>query len=267
MIDPVDGDRLKRAWRALADDAPEGSRPGPAVDDDTVWRVAAGQGSADERRTVLDALAADPAVAESWRLAVELQRQLEPSVAGTRPTASRRRPALRVWAPWVAAASLVLAIGLGLWTQLEPGGPPVYRDPGAPVGEIGGITNQVSESEAMPRHDAVLRWSFSGVGEDGGTEVRYTVRVFTSELAPLLVLDDLTSPEARLPGEQLVDLPDPTQLLWQVEAHTADGRVVTSPTFFLELAPVSDAKGRDGSSDPSTAPAKPSDSDSSSMEP
>lgn len=263
MIDPIDGDRLKRAWRALADDATEGSEA--AVADDILWRVAAGEGSGEERRTVLDALAIDPATAESWRLAVELQRQLDVGQGVGLSSSPHRRPR-RAWASWAAAAALVLAAGLGLLTERGQD-PPVYRDPGTAVGTTEAITSEVSESEAVQRHDAVLRWSFSDAGSTDGDTVRYTVRVLTSDLEPLVVLDDLAVSEVRLPGEKLADLDDPARLLWQVEAHTADGRVIVSPTFFIELAPVAGSEGDDGSSAAPTAPTQPSDLDVTPMEP
>ena len=262
MNDPVDGERLRRAWGALAEDG------GPAVDDEAIWRAAAGEASPEERQAVVDEVARNPAAAESWRLAMALQRELaESSVAeqdsadaaarvanppqgpDTETTATPipwRRRAQRHFVGWAAAAGIILATGLGLWTGIGSDEPPTYRDSNGVEGSA--IVSLVSETEPQPRDEVVLCWS----APEGS---RFSLRLFDSDLDLLLTLEDLSSPEVRLPTERLTGVPDGARLLWQVEAHTPKGGVITSPTFFLELsapdAPATDPATR------STAPQNP----------
>ncbi len=229
MNEPADGERLRRAFGALADDG------GPAVDDEKIWRAVSGETSLEERRAVLEEVARNPAAAESWRLALELGREIkergEQIPAQVVPLRRRRWHSLAA-----VAATVALAVGVGLWSGPAPETPSVYRDSAAVT-----ITSLTPESEPLSRHDAVLRWSAAGEG------ARYTVRVLTTGLEPLLTLEDLAVPEVRLPADRLAGLPPGSRLLWQVEARTPDGRTITSAAFFLELRAI----GAPGNSEPS----------------
>lgn len=221
MSEPADAERLRRAFQALADGGGEPS--GEPVDDDAIWRAVTGEASLDERRAVLEEVARNPAAAESWRLALELEREI--GEAGERPSTPVVPVGRRLWQSLSAvAATVALAAGVSMWLEPDPEVTPVYRDPAAAT-----ITSLTPETEPQPRHDVVLRWSDVGAG------TRYTVRVLTEGLEPLLTLEELTLPEARLPADRMVELPPGTRLLWQVEARTPDGREIPSATFFLEL--------------------------------
>lgn len=243
LTDPVDGKWMRDAWRALAAEDAAGTSQ---VDDEAIWRAVAGEGSAEERHAVIDVVARDPAAAESWRLAQELQRELaerEPSLAnsqlGDQPVVTalwRRRPL-----QWASIAALLFLIpGLGLWRLLEPPGvespdsgtgEQEYRD--APTAQL---LNQVSEDVPQPRDKVILSWSDEGLGTpDSGT--RYILSVSRSDFEPLVVLRELTSTSVRLSAQALSGVAVGERLQWQVEARRADGQVVKSSTFFLFLAP------------------------------
>ena len=218
MSEPADGERLRRAFQSLAGDG------GEAVDDEAIWRAVTGEASLEEHRATLEEVARNPAAAESWRLAVELERQIgervEQAPAAVVPV--RRR----LWQSLSAvAATVALVAGVNLWLEPTPEVTPVYRDPAAAK-----IISSISETEPLPRHDAVLRWSDLGAGS------RYMVRLLTDSLIPLFTVEDLAVPEVRLPPDRLAELPADSRLLWQVEARLPDGRTITSPAFFLELS-------------------------------
>lgn len=242
MTQPPDGERFQSAWRALADDADatqngvekDASGPSEVSLDDAIWRAVAGESSAEERARMVDLVARDPAAAESWRVAQELQRELErrePAVptSSVSGTVAVSRGAQRY--SWIAmAAAVLLAVGLGWW-QLGPkpfeDGPDVYRQ-----STTIDLHSVISEDEAQPRDQVVLSWS------DAGPDARYSVRVLGADLEPLIDVEELTSTSVELPPEPLASVADGERLLWQVEARTPDGQTVTSPTYFLYLMPV-----------------------------
>ena len=233
MTHPPDGEQLRDSWRALADDTPDV----PQVDDEAIWRAVAGEGSEAERLAVVDALARDPAVAESWRVAPELQRELterEPNWSLTRP--GERSAGAPLWRnQWLALAALLfLALGWGLW---HSGGPPsspegpVFRD-----GSEAELRSNVPEGVGQPRERVILSW-FDAGSEASKKGTHYTLRVLRPNLEPLVVLRRLSASSVQIPEDQLRQVAVGERLLWQVTAHRPDGQVITSQTFFLDLAP------------------------------
>ncbi len=228
VTEPADGKRLRDAWQSLSETSPGESAGTPEVEDAAIWRAVASEGSVDEREAIVDHIAKDPAAAESWRLAQELQRELvdvEPGWRGVPVTPLWRRR-------WLAtAAALLLAVGLGLVTRIgnpphDPSDEPVFRDP-----EAMQLLSLISEDVPQARDTVRLRWS------DVGEDVRYTVRILGSDLEPISVHRELTSTDVQIPPERLSEVAAGERLLWQVEARWPDGRTLVSSTFFLELTP------------------------------
>jgi hypothetical protein len=239
---------LRRAWEAADRDevnrpAAAGRRGGDAMataalrpstarrdelapDPERIWRAVAGELPPDEVRSLAAAAAADPDLAQAWRLAHELQAAMPRPV--TRGARLLRFPTLAPALRWAVAATVVVAFGAGLWHQLGPsrGEPqPVLR------GEPGGsITSALPDGAALPRHDFVLRWT-----PLPDPETRYTVRVTTADLELVTVASDLARPEFRVPAADLAAIAAGATLLWQVDGRLPDGRVVSSATATARL--------------------------------
>lgn len=221
MTERDEARRLREAWAALA----EAEKSKAQVDDDAVWSAAAGEGTPAERLAMVDRVAADPGAAESWRLAVELQRELAALEPG-RPAASPSRWRRRVLP---LAAALLLAVGLGWWMRfadLLPSAPdePVYREAGAPA-----LHSLVPEDVPQPRDRVVLRWSDLGAGS------RYAAHVLSTSSELLIVERGLEETRLEIGAEALFEVAPGERLLWWVEGRGPDGQSVVSQTFFLQL--------------------------------
>lgn len=235
---PRDTAALRRAFAAQADDGTP-----QRVDDERVWQAVRGELSQEERHALIEELPHNPALAESWRVATALSQELDgesegvapatdlevtetPAVA--EPTRSQTviRPTIwnRGWATGLAvAAALMLVVGVSQ-VSWDPGGEaPVYRQV---EGEQ--ITSQLDEAVALPRQDFTLRWS----SVEGA---RYRVRLLQPDLQLVVETELLEAAQYRVAPESLAEIPDGTQLLWQVDARLAEGRTVSSATFFATL--------------------------------
>jgi hypothetical protein len=225
---------LRRAWAAADRDERAGADPGLAAPEDPpdaerIWRAVAGELPPAEVQVLVAAAARDPAVAQAWRLAHELQVAMARDAApGARllPLRSLRlSPALR----WAIAATLAVTLGAGLWLRLAPdaGGPgPVVRG-----GEPGlSIAAAVADGAALSRHDLVLRWT-----PLADPQARYSLRVTTADLQLVAEVADLDRAEHQLPADALRSIPAGATLLWQVDGSLPDGRVVSSPTATVRL--------------------------------
>ncbi len=246
---PFGDHTLRTAWSSLAEEVGSVSE---SVDDEAIWEAAAGRGSKESRQGLVDRLVTDVVAAESWRIAVELQRELqaaeiEKASRGRRWRLSTSRQG------WLVAAALVIAtLGVALMTRVDQWGgrdtsEQVFRQGGGLSGDPE-IQSALSESEPLPRDRAVLRWSLDSSldsslnpSSESSNEARYTLRVLGPNLDPLLTLRNLDEPEAHLPVRPLEKVADGEQLLWQVEALLPDGRTITSSTFFASLGPGSDS--------------------------
>lgn len=188
-----------------------------APDAERIWLALAGELPAEERKGVVEKVAANPEWAEAWRLAVELR---EASGVGRQARVLAWKPALRS-RYLAAAATIVLALGLGwLWRDAFQTEQPVFRDTGrAPIESL------VPAEQPLPRDRFVLRWS---PGPEGS---RYGLVVTTESLAPVASEVDLEVAEHQIPGEALRDLATGTRILWQVTERRPDGSEVVSATF------------------------------------
>lgn len=250
---PQDTAALRRAFAAQADDGTP-----QRVDDTRVWQAVRGELSQEERHALIEELPHNPALAESWRVAMALSQELdgeseevaattstttEPSATEmpsvTAPTRSEKvvRPSVwnRGWAAGLAvAAALLVAVGVsqGPWSQGPWSQGPSNPDGEAPVyRQVDGeqITSGLDESVALSRQDFTLSWS----AIEGA---RYRVRVLGPDLQVVVETELLDAAQYRVVPDDLGGISGGTQLLWQVDARLAEGRTVSSATFFATLA-------------------------------
>ena len=211
--DPKDVARLREAFASLAD---EGG--GSSLEPERLFDALHGDVSPEERQAVVDQLLTDPAAAEAWRLA----REMEPDVAVSQApdnalTAAPRPPAWR----WMsAAAAAVLAVGVGWFvTQSRVAEEPAYRSV-----ESRTIVSALPDNAPLSRAQPILRWS----GVEGA---RYRVRVLTPELQLLEESPETPASEYTLTADALTRIPPAGRVLWQVEARLPGEGIITSPTF------------------------------------
>ncbi|ATB46579.1 hypothetical protein [Corallococcus macrosporus] len=226
-------ERLRAAVRA----EDPGEHEGAPVDADLVWRAVSGELPAEERRAVVERVAADPAWAAAWRLAVELSRaasEAAPPMARRAdiPRARRGDGDVRqqrrfrfawsqpLWGVAATAALALIVVGVVMREEQEIPEPPRVRG-----GDTAAVVSRVPEAVPLKRADCVLRWS-------GGPEgTRWSVRLSTEDLGWVHRVDSLETPEYRVPAQTLSPLKPGTKLLWQVEARLPDGQVLRSATF------------------------------------
>ena len=216
-------DRLKAAFAALGEGAaPTAACPEP----DRLWAAAAGEGTKEERQEVIDHMAGCASCATAFRLA----RRLAQAPAEATPVA--RFPIGR-WlsrpGPLAAlAAVLVLAILVPSWLSRPDRTPPAVRNRGTSPGDRA-IQSQLAEGAALPRDNAVLRWS---AGPPGSF---YEIRVSTRQAQEVAVETGLEAPQYRVPPESLGGVSAGTVLYWQVTVRFPDGTSGTSSTFSFKL--------------------------------
>ena len=210
-------EKLREAFQSLGEASHEQPSPG---DLDLVWRAVTEELSGPERRALVDRMATDPALAESWRIARELYRDA--------PQRARDGAAVRgrTWNAWwlPAAAALLLAAG-GLVFQLSsPAVEETFRDADGYV-----VDPLVVSDTALPRDAFRLRWT---PGPEGS---RYHVRVTTEDLQILTTASDLTIPELVVSSDRLATVPSGARVFWQVDAVLPEGNTVSSQTFVVTV--------------------------------
>jgi hypothetical protein len=225
MTMTIDDDAaLREAFAARTGPGPGG--PGACPAPERIYDAARGALPPGDVREVVEHLAVCPECAEAWRLAAALEEEARAAgkEAAFRP-ASRR--------PWylqpvrvAATVALALVAVAVVWTVVQaPEEAPVWRDAGALA-----VRSLLPEGEALPREEAVLRWTPVPEGDPKGTT--YDLRVTTEDVFTLVAeAEGLEESSYRIPPEALRDVPSGTELLWRVEARLEDGRSVASPTF------------------------------------
>jgi hypothetical protein len=227
------GDAFRQAFQDLA------GTPGPGCSGEDlarIWSAVRGELEADERHAIVERLAADPALAEAWRVAHALAAELSPETDVRQVAAGDSEPRLRSWrlplrlASWrpsprlAIAAVLVLGVSIAVLTSRNDSGPAVFRD-------AGGWTAQslLAPDAALPRSAFRLRWTAAPEG------ARYQVRVTTEDLRLLATVADLTTVEVTIDAGQLAALPSGARVLWQVETTFPDGERTRSSTFVTRI--------------------------------
>jgi hypothetical protein len=210
-------EKLREAFQSLG--ATSREAPSPA-DLDQVWRALSGELPASERRELVERMASDPGLAESWRIAQELQRETpKKSAAGTARD-------VRFWRSWVAAAAVLLvAVAAGIVVQLwQPSGGDTFRSSGRYV-----VESLVPPDATLPRDAFRLRWT---PGPEGS---RYQVRVTTDDLRVLTSVSDVTAPELLVGTDVLSSVASGARVFWQVDVTLPDGYTVQSQTFVVRV--------------------------------
>ncbi|HEY6361898.1 MAG TPA: hypothetical protein VIX63_12375 [Vicinamibacterales bacterium] len=209
-------ERLREAFQALGDT----SREEPSAEElDRIWRAVSGDLPPAERRELVDRMAADPALADAWRVAHELRR------AASLETRAETR-AVPFWTPsWMAAAAvLLIGIAIGVVFQLSPSPGDTFRD-----ADTYAIESLVQPETTLPRDAFRLRWT------PGPQDSRYQVRVTTEDLRVLATIADLTEPEVVLESAVLSSVAPGARVLWQVDATLPGGENVSSETFIVRV--------------------------------
>jgi hypothetical protein len=208
-------EELRKAFQSLG----QTSHEEPAAADlDEVWRAVAGELPADERRALVDRMARDPALAESWRVARDLYREAAPGAAST--------PVRRSIPSWMAAAA-VLLVAVGIGVALRVFAPPIddtFRN-----GDRYVVNSLVQPGAALSRDAFRLRWT------PGPTGSRYQLRVTTEDLKVLTTVSDLTTPEFVVTSDLLAAVTPGSQVFWQVDVTLPQGNTVSSPTFAVKV--------------------------------
>jgi hypothetical protein len=209
-------ERLREAFQALGGTT---DRRCSDEDLDRIARALSGELPPSARRDLIDRLAVDPALAEAWRIAVEL--------TGT-PTAEHAAPALprssTILRPrqWLAAAAVlfVMAAGVVVIQRSQREGNDTFRASDQYV-----VESFVPEDASLPRDGFRLRWT------PGPPDSRYQVRVTTDDLRVLTVAPDLTTPELVVERDRLSPVAPGGRVLWQVDVTLPGGERVSSQTF------------------------------------
>jgi hypothetical protein len=208
-------ERLAEAFRARATDdteVPEDLR-------ERIWLAVSGVLPPEERRELVQRTVTDPGAAEAWRVAGEVWRASQTSVAGGAAVAAS--PATR-WTPrWLAAAAvLVLGTAIGVISLLNRPAGDEFRASSEVV-----VESLLPADGALPRDRFTVRWT---PGPEGS---RYEVRVTTEDLRVLATGADLTVPAFTVEPALLAALPTDANVLWQVEITLPGGGRLASPTF------------------------------------
>lgn len=122
----------------------------------------------------------------------------------------------RLAAATVMAATVVAAVGLGVWQRWSPQKPPA----GERAGNETEVLHSLVEPEAtLPRQAFVLRWEAEPPWEDA----RFSVTVRTEDLTLVAEAHGLEETRYEVPAEALAALPAGARLFWWVEAVRPDG--------------------------------------------
>ena len=213
----MSNDILRSAFASQADDAvPRGDCPEPAA----LFDAATGAAPRARFVEVVEHTVGCGSCAESWRLAVALDREI-----GQPATAVWSRSTRMGFVALAAAAAIVMAVAIPvLMDRSSRPTSTAWRS-----GERLTIASLHPEDQPLPREALVLRWSEPAPGS------RYTILVANVRLEPLISRDDLPRPEFPVPATALEALPAGAKVYWRVTATLPDGRIVTSPTFIATL--------------------------------
>jgi hypothetical protein len=210
---------LRKAFAAPAGPAPE---PETCPPPDRIWLAVRGELPPAELRTVLDHIAACPACAEDWRIAMAFE---EESRAGAAiPAVPRRVPSFATrFRPWLVAAAMILTTtgGLLLYPHKDP---PGYRGDGTTVESL------VPQDASKPRDQFVLSWK----PIPGATSYKLTVTE-PSTMNLLFEKEDIVSTSFKLPESALTPVPSGAKLLWQVFPAFPDGSHPQEPAFTVRV--------------------------------
>ena len=210
--------RLRTAFAELAGPPPE---PEACPPSDRIWLAVRGELPPDELREILDHVAACPACAEDWRIAMAFEE--EARLAGTVAPPKTFRFGMHALRPYLVAAALVVATVTGYQGYQ-------LHQPKAPVNTRGGEQSEIrsllpENHRILPRDGFVLRWTPVPEAES------YTLQVSTSGLVPLFHTEGLTTTSCQVPESALAHLEPGTKIHWTVTPVSKDGSRSQGPTF------------------------------------
>jgi len=213
-------ERLRRGFtafdeseRATREDCPSAER---------VWDGAHGKLAPEETKSIALHLAECPSCTHDWGVAMQTTVRTEEEA----PVVSLRRPRTR-WAMAGAAAAALIVVGfLAVFQQTN-----LFRpdETSFRATDEEWIRSLLPDGEALPRDDAVLRWTPVADG------ARYSVEVGLLDLTPLASAYDLEETEYRIPPTALESVDPGGTVIWQAEAGLPDGRRIVSEAFLAEI--------------------------------
>jgi len=222
--DPVALERLRAAFAQASIPPGEDEDDGEdTIDPAQIWAAVRGELPVERQRELADRIAADPAFALEWRLAMAMARAEAEAEASAATTDPQPQPPAPANTSRYVAAALILASAAVVLILVQPDDeravdphptdPPAMRDSSTKAA----LRSTVDDSAPLPREAFTLRWS---------TEVEashYELQVTTEDLEPVFSASYVERDELRVPPESLAELPAGTALLWRVVAVEADG--------------------------------------------
>ncbi len=214
-----DTGRLQQAWQNLTEPTTAGECP----DDSRLFDAASGRLASNQVREVVLHTAHCGQCAQSWRVALELQRAR--GNVGRKPF--RLRP---VPVAWAAAAAIMLGLGvISMLPQFDPGTPaPGDRSIVRGIG-VQTVDLLVPERAVLLADGFHLRWSEVPVASE------YRVRVMDANLVEVFSGTTLETGIV-LSRHDLEHLSDGDELYWYVIARLDDGSELRSVTRTAILA-------------------------------
>lgn len=194
-----------------------GEAPGPACpQSDRLWELVEGSIPTDEALALVLHAGSCSGCGVGLRLARALQaeRRGPVLVAVSRPVGLGKLLSAGAGATLLAAAAVLLTA--------RPAPPPSMRAPTAAV------IRALAGEGRVSRAGLVLRWT----PQPGA---RYSVRLATEDLSPVLSQTGLSAAQFEVPPPSLAAVPRGARLFWTVTAQLADGGMVASPAFLLIL--------------------------------
>lgn len=211
---------LRNAFQNHQDPSdPANACPSPGL----FWEAVACRLPKKQKQDLIDHLRLCQTCAQAWRLAVELQQDLEGEETDV-PIAPIAPPSLPLWKRLAAPLALVavLMLAILIWPE-SPTRPVNYR-----VDEPTLIQSQTPAS--LPRDACLLEWSI----QPDKPHIRYEIQIYTASLE-LVAKVDLTESNYMVPESALSSFPQGTQLLWYVTAIHPDNRRTQSESFILTI--------------------------------
>ncbi|HEX3130740.1 MAG TPA: zf-HC2 domain-containing protein [Thermoanaerobaculia bacterium] len=219
--------RLRTAFAAPAVSGTSAPEPEACPPSDTIWLAVRGELPPDDLREILDHIAACPACAEDWRIAMEFEGESRAVV----PVPVPPRPAdwISKYRAWAVAATILLAVVGFQIRNRTPQPPPGYRS-----GQEQMIETTLPENAPLSRRSFTLTWR--GIPE--AASYNLTLTVVTDDMKPIHDATGLTSTTYTVPESAFAGVASGTKILWNVTPVSRDGALLEGHTFvaFLDHA-------------------------------
>lgn len=205
--------RLREAFAAPEVSAKGAPEPEACPPSDQIWLAVRGELPPDELRAILDHIAACPACAEDWRIAMVFEEEARAAAPPRRIHTDRRA--------WMAVAATILVAVVGFQLQRPKEDPAtVFRGDG-PAG-----VQSLVEGESLPREAFLLEWQAVPGAEAYRVEV-----TTTSGLDPLFQADRLTTTSCQVPAGALAGVRSGDTIYWTVTPVGQGGGRLPPRTF------------------------------------